>query len=197
MAAIGFALVGVRAFEFGGSHPTTAGVAALLPTLVLLVTVGVQATTEEAVFRGYLLQVTGSQIPAWPAVLLGAIVFAAIHPTANPFAMLNVGLVALFLSFLSLAQGSIWAAAGFHIGWNWAQGNLLGVPVSGLPREVAILALGPAKGAAWWLSGGEFGIEGSVAATVALAALTIGSFVYYRRVEAGRKTSAPVPSSSI
>ena len=64
------------------------------------------------------------------------------------------------------------------------------MPVSGLPRDVAILAIGPTKGAAWWLSGAEFGIEGSAAATAVLAALVVGSFYYYRRVEAKRQAEA-------
>ena len=190
MAVVGLALVAIGTYRIGGSHPTTSGLSALLPTLALLLVVGVQATTEEAIFRGYLLQVTGSQIPAWPTVLLGAALFAAAHPSGNVIAMANIVLVALFFSFVSLAQGSIWTAAGFHIGWNWAQGNLLGVPVSGLARDVAIFAIGPKTGAAEWLSGGEFGIEGSAIATVALAGLTLWSYGYYRRAEAGRSAEA-------
>ena len=67
----------------------------------------VQGATEEAVFRGYFLQVTGSQLGAWPALLAGAVIFAVLHPTSNPFALANIVLVALFFSFVSLAQGSI------------------------------------------------------------------------------------------
>jgi len=190
MVVVALALVGIGTLRFGGSTPTTSGVAAILPTLLLLLVVGVQATTEEVLFRGYLLQVTGSQIAAWPTLILGAAVFAGAHPAGNAIAMTNTVLVALFFSFISLAQGSIWMAAGFHIGWNWSQGNLLGVPVSGLTREVSILALGPTKGATWWLSGGEYGIEASAVATVALAILATWSYFYYRRVEAARDVEA-------
>ena len=61
-------------------------------------TVAIQATTEEAIFRGYLLQVTGSQIAGWPAVILVSVGFAALHPSTNPFAMANIVLVAAFFS---------------------------------------------------------------------------------------------------
>jgi len=110
----------------------------------------------------------------------------------RPGLLLNIALVALFFSFLSLAQGSLWAAIGFHIGWNYAQGNLLGIPVSGTAREVALLALGPTADTPAWLTGGSFAIEGSIDASIVLAVLAVGSFLYYRRVEVTRRQGGSV-----
>ena len=60
-------------------------------------------------------------------------------------------------------------ASGVHLGWNWAHGFVVDLPVSGLdlvdnPVVDPIIA-GPA-----WLNGGAFGPEASVAGSVALAA---------------------------
>ena len=92
----------------------------------------------------------------------------------RPGLLLNIALVALFFSFLSLAQGSLWAAIGFHIGWNYAQGNLFGIPVSGTAREVALLALGPTAETPAWLTGSRhFAIEGSIDASIVLADMAV------------------------
>ncbi|NTU72424.1 MAG: CPBP family intramembrane metalloprotease, partial [Coriobacteriia bacterium] len=48
---------------------------------------------------------------------------------------------------------------------------------------------GPNKGAAWWLSGAEFGIEGSAAATAALAGLAVWSFFYFKRTAAKKQAA--------
>ena len=153
---------------------------------MLLLTVGVQATTEEAVFRGYMLQVAGSQLPAWPAVIIVSVFFAAVHPTTNPFAMANIVLVALFLRVpLACARVDL-GGRGIPHRLELGAGQPPRHPIAASP---ATFRSWHRRRSAWWCSlGPEFGIEGSAAATVVLAGLMVASFVYYRRVEAGRKT---------
>jgi CAAX protease family protein len=162
----------------------TLGSSALWIVVLLLIVWVVQATTEEIAMRGYLLQTFGRQLPAWVAVLVPAILFAILHIGATPIALVNILLIAIFFSFLSLGQGSIWMAAGIHTGWNMVQGNILGVPVSGIPHSVTIWAFSPATDAPQWLTGGIFGIEASAAATIVLALAAVWSYFYYRRRQA-------------
>ena len=131
MAGSALLLVALGKYDLGGSEHTTIGMAALLPVLAVMVVWLVQASTEEILMRGYLLQLSGNQMPGWLAVILVSFGFAAIHMNFHPFVLANITLVAIFFSFVSLAQGNLWAACGFHVGWNAMQGSVLGIPVSG------------------------------------------------------------------
>jgi hypothetical protein len=143
----------------------------------------VQSSTEEAVVRGYLLQISALQLPSWLALGISSVIFGIAHLDFHPLVLTNITLAAFCFSFVALGQGSLWMACGIHAGWNYTQGSLLGIPVSGSEREGSIWALGPAQGAPEWLTGGDFGIEGGAAATVVLAIAVVISFVYYRRCE--------------
>jgi hypothetical protein len=139
---------------------------------------------------GYLLPIGGLQLSSWLAVFVTSFLFAAAHMNFQPLVLLNITLYAVAASFVALGQGSLWLVCGFHIAWNWAQGNLFGIPVSGTARQVSVWTFGPASGSNDTLTGGDFGIEGSLAATVVLALVSVGSFVYYRRCAARRASTA-------
>ena len=164
----------------------TVGAGALLIVIPLVLAVLVQASTEEAMFRGYVQQLTGTQLAGWAAVLAPSIGFAAAHLDFHPLVMANIILVAILFSFLALRIGTIWLVCGIHCGWNWAQGNLFGIPVSGNPVDVSILRFAPDASGADWLTGGEFGIEGSAVTTVVLA---LAAFAAYRWFTAGARTT--------
>jgi uncharacterized protein len=157
------------------------GLAALPLVLALMLVWLVQGTTEEIVVRGYLLQIHGQQLPAWVAVLITSLGFAFAHLGAGPVALVNITLVALFFSFVSLRRGSIWLASGIHVGWNYAQGNLLGIPVSGSARDTALIFLGPAPGSSELVTGGGYGVEQSLPATALLLVLAVWSYLDYRK----------------
>ena len=57
--------------------------------------------------------------------------------------------------------------AALHSAWNFAQGNLFGIPVSGLTGSPSPLTATLSDGLTW-VSGGDFGIEGGLAATAVL-----------------------------
>lgn len=104
--------------------------AALLPVAAL---VFVQATAEELMFRGYLLQQLAlrSRNPLVWAVLPSA-VFGSLHYSAalpGGAELLYVGttfLMALALAALVWRTGSLWASIGLHVGF-----NLIGLTVVG------------------------------------------------------------------
>lgn len=159
----------------------TGGLAALLPVVLLFAVWIVQSSTEETVMRGYLLQIHAQQLPAWLAIVIPAVGFAVIHMNFNPLPLLNITLVAVFFSFVALRQGSLWMVAGLHTGWNYIQGNILGIPVSGGSRSTSLVFMAPSEGSLDWFTGGDFGIEGGAAATLLLAGLSIWSFLALRK----------------
>jgi membrane protease YdiL (CAAX protease family) len=166
------------------------GVDSLVWILLLLPVFVVQASTEEAITRGYMLQIGGRDINGWVAILGSSVIFAVIHPGASPVALLNIALYAVFASFVALGQGSLWLIAGIHIGWNYFQGNIYGVPVSGDPKANSLLAFGPTSGSNDLITGGAFGLEASLIGSVVLVVALAIAFGAYRRAEAGRLTAA-------
>lgn len=192
MAAAVFVLVAAGQYADGASAHTTLGAAALSTVALLVVVWIVQGTAEELVVRGYMLQIGGVSLPAWVAIIGSSLLFAVAHLDFTPLPLLNITLFAIFACFVALGQGSLWLLAGIHVGWNYFQGNVFGVPVSGLPRDVSIWAFGPTPGSSTVITGGNFGIEGSLVGTILLVTATVIAYVYYRRCEARRSATAPV-----
>lgn len=130
------------------------------------------ALAEEVVFRGVPLVLLAAAFGRGPAVVGLSALFAAAHllnPEVSPLALANIGLAGVFLGACFYLPGGLWTATGAHLGWNLTLAALA-APVSGLPLPVPMLdylAGGPA-----WLTGGAFGPEGGVVATIALAGAT-------------------------
>jgi hypothetical protein len=64
-----------------------------------------------------------------------------------------------------MATRSLWFAMGLHTAWNFLQGSIFGVAVSGNGAPTDSL-LQPLIQGNQWLTGGAFGIEASVIAVV-------------------------------
>jgi membrane protease YdiL (CAAX protease family) len=130
------------------------------------------AAAEEAMLRGYPLQALAEAWGAGWALVVTSIVFALLHlpnPGVGWVGLANIMGAGLFLGALFLRTGSLWWASGAHLGWNWSHAFLADLPVSGLELVDAPLVEPVLSGPAW-LSGGGFGPEGSVLATVAVFA---------------------------
>lgn len=161
----------VRAAQVGGA-------------LVALVGFIVQASTEEVVTRGYLMQVTYRKWGLTAAVAFQAVVFTALHgvnANVSVIALVNILLIALVLAFWALAEGGLWGVCAFHMVWNWLQGNVYGIEVSGMDIRTTVLDIGGAPGSTTLLTGGGFGIEGSLLTTAVLAIATVLAALAYRR----------------
>lgn len=125
------------------------------------------ALLEELLFRGFVFQRLVDGIGPGAAQMLMGLLFAVAH-WGNPgmegatqfWATLDTVLGALLLGFTYLRTGSLALPIGVHLGWNWAQGALLGFDVSGFDQVgwlVPTLLDKPQ-----WLTGGHFGPEASV-----------------------------------
>lgn len=114
---------------------------ALLPLAVLFL---LQGSTEEAVTRGYMLQMGARQLPGWVAIIASSVLFSVLHINFDPLILINITLFAVFASLVALQQGSLWIVCGIHAGWNFFQGNVFGLPVSGHVEATALFTFGPA-----------------------------------------------------
>ncbi len=137
---------------------------------------GVAAAGEEAVFRGYAFQALARGIGPVAATLIASAGFAAAHwrnPNLDALALLNIFFAGILLSVAYLRTRSLWFPTALHLGWNWMMGTVLALPVSGLVLVNTPLYDGRELGPDW-LTGGSFGPEGGLAATIAfLLALVV------------------------
>lgn len=128
------------------------------------------AAAEEALFRGYPMQLIAAEKGPVLALWLMSAGFAAVHvwnPGVTGLGVVNILAAGLLLGVVYLKTGSLWWATGAHLGWNWALGYLGDLPVSGLELMDAPLVMSVVSGPTW-LSGGSFGPEGSALTAVAL-----------------------------
>jgi uncharacterized protein len=178
---------GLYRVQWNGLHPPegpTWGM--VLLQALLFIRVGVM---EEMWMRGYLMQnlaegLRGRSLSARESVLVvwgcTAVLFAALHaanPGASWHSTANVAVAGLLLGAGRVLTGSLAIPIGLHVAWNWAQGPLLGLPVSGNAMP-ASLATTTAAGPVVW-TGGSFGPEGGLpglAATLAGIVL-VGAWV--------------------
>lgn len=174
-------LLATGQYDTGASEHTRSGAEALLPLIPLAALFALQGSTEEAVTRGYMLQIAGRQLPAWAAIVGSSVFFAVVHVDFHPIVLVNITLFALMASFLVLAQRSLWLVCGIHAAWNYAMGNIYGAPVSGNPEAVSFFSLGPAAGSSESVTGGLFGPEGGIVVTAVWLVGTIVAFVIFRR----------------
>lgn len=191
MMAVGV-LVGwaTGVYDTGVSEHSRVGASALVVIVPLILVYYFQASTEEAATRGFMLPVAGSQTNAWLAILGSSIFFALIHVDFTPIVLINITLYAVFASFVALGQGNLWLIAGIHAGWNYAQGNLFGLPVSGNPSASSLWTFGPTSGSNDTVSGADFGLEASLIGTVILVVALAVAVVAYRRAAAAREVEA-------
>lgn len=181
-------------YESGGSDHTRSGIGALWLLVPWLGVFAVQASTEEAVTRGYMLQMGGRQLPGWIVILGSSFFFAIIHVNFDPLILAALTLYAVFACLVALQQGSLWLIAGIHAGWNFFQGNVLGLPVSGHSQASTLFSIGPADGASEVMSGGDFGVEASLPGVVVLViALGVAWYAFSTRppVDVAETESVP------
>ena len=159
----------------------------------LMLGVGVM---EELGYRGYPLQRAIHGLGVRGGMALLAVLFCLSHPLdatmsagVMVIAMLNLFVFALVESLLWWRTGSLAAAIGAHMGWNWMQ-QTLGFGVSGIESHGGWKPV--FHGAPEWLTGGSFGLEASIAATVVLVLALVG-LVRWRpsaHAHAGRASAA-------
>jgi membrane protease YdiL (CAAX protease family) len=122
------------------------------------------AMGEELLFRAVLFRIIEQVSGTTVAIVISAVIFGLLHG-ANPGAT-AFGIAALTIEFgvmLALAYvltRNIWLAIGIHMAWNFTQGYIFGVAVSGTDQPYSILKT--AVSGPDLLTGGSFGPEGSI-----------------------------------
>ncbi|MDN3354867.1 CPBP family intramembrane glutamic endopeptidase [Actinomadura sp. DC4] len=134
------------------------------------------AVAEEVLFRGVLFRIVEEMAGTWGAMAVSAVVFGALH-LVNPHAtiwgaiaiMIEAGLM---LGAAYAATRTLWLPIGLHLAWNFAEGAIFGVTVSGSGDGPQGLVKGTLSGSAV-LTGGTFGPEASVVAILVCGVPTV------------------------
>jgi uncharacterized protein len=132
------------------------------------------AALEELLFRGYAFRVLESAAGPLAAVLVSSALFALAHgwnPNVALLGLANIFLAGVLLAVAYLRTRSLWFVTALHAGWNWVMAAVLDAPVSGIEQLDTPLYDLRVGGPSWW-SGGTFGPEAGVPATLVLAAAT-------------------------
>jgi len=125
------------------------------------------AMIEEVINRGYLFQTLCEGIGKAKAAVIISLIFSLIHifnPEFSILAGVFLFVHGLLYAIAYLKTRSLWTPIGLHIAWNFAQGPIAGMQVSGTSVESSFFlteAGGPDV-----LTGGSFGIEGGLVAII-------------------------------
>jgi len=139
---------------------------------------------EELAFRGILFRWIEEFGGSWAALAVTSALFGLAHifnPNATWFSSFAIAVEAgVLLGGAYMLTRSLWLPMGLHAAWNFTQGEIFDVPVSGIDEHGLVQAKlsGPAL-----LSGGTFGLEASIIAlTIATAA---GVWLVYLSIRKG------------
>lgn len=179
-----FSAVMALLWAMGIYHPAGFGpIGAILGGLSLAILSGV---VEELLFRGILFRASARLVGTWGALLFTSLLFGLAH-LANKGATLSSGIAIMLEAGILLGAAyamteRLWLPIGLHIGWNFTEGSIFGMSVSGNSSALALLH-GSLSGPQI-LAGGAFGPEASVVAV--MICLLVAGFFLYRTVKMHR-----------
>ncbi|MDG3439898.1 CPBP family intramembrane glutamic endopeptidase [Nitrospirillum amazonense] len=136
------------------------------------------ALAEEAVFRGIVFGVTERAWGSRTALAISALLFGLVHLPNEGISLLAVAAACAFgllQAAIYMKMRRLWLCIGSHVAWNYSVGQVFSVPVSG-HAVTSGLVRGDLAGAPW-LTGGAFGVEGSL---VSLVVIAIAALVWLR-----------------
>lgn len=123
---------------------------------------------EEIVFRGVLFRQFEAMLGTWAALAITSAFFGIAHignPGATWFSSFAIAVEAgVLLGAAYMITRRLWLPIAIHAAWNFTQGWVFSVPVSGGDAPLGLLItrrVGPE-----WLTGGDFGLEASAVAMV-------------------------------
>lgn len=159
-----------------------------------------QGPAEEVLFRGYVLQNVRQQWGIGAALLVSSVMFSLLHlsnPSYGVLPFINLVLfglgAALYRVYVDADQ--LWGVFAIHTVWNWLQQVVFGLPNSGITSvaDNTLIQVTPDASLPGPLSGGGFGPEGTLFATLVLLALIGGSL----RARAAQRRRPANPQQAI
>jgi len=144
-----------------------------------LIITGFIAVSEEIVFRGYPIRKMKECANEFSILLITGLIFSLFHISNlgyNFNAFIFLIIANILLGKLIIDSKYLWASIAFHFTWNFVEGYVLGLPISGFISRSTIFKI-ELRGNKL-ITGGVFGIEASlVSIIIFVLALVIYSLV--------------------
>lgn len=146
---------------------------------------GMGAFIQELVFRVIMFKNFEEWLGSWPAMVLIALIFGALHfgnPNATFLSSLMLAIQDILLTAAFMLTRRLWLVWGLHFGWNFLQDGVFGMANSGqtaLPSWLTSSVSGPD-----WLTGGAFGVEASYISTI--LCVTVAVFILRAVIRQGK-----------
>lgn len=141
------------------------------PILYILPALGMafsSAIFEEILLRGILFRIVEEKSGSYIALFISALIFGLLH-LLNPNSSLIAGIglaiqAGLLLGAAYIYSRNLWFPIAIHFAWNFTQTAIYGANVSGnaLSKTLITSRISGSE----WFTGGQFGPEGSIQATV-------------------------------
>ena len=170
-----FSLAFLMSYLFGGLelHSLDFSAGTILYVLSTIPFWFIQGGTEELLTRGWLLPIINKRSNLAIAIAVSSSLFGLMH-LANAhvtfLSILSIILSGVFMALYMLKTDNLWGVAGLHGAWNFTQGNIYGLAVSGKSTGFSFFRFAAKPESADWISGGAFGTEGSLFASIVLLA---------------------------
>ncbi len=143
------------------------------------------AIEEEILYRALLFRLCSKVVGTWGALIVSAAIFGVMH-MGNPGwtvpGLISVAVAGVMLAAAYTATGRLWLPIGIHTGWNFTQGSVFGLEVSGNDVGSGLIA-GSLNGPSY-LTGGRFGPEATIEAVVIVTVMA--TFLLWRSVKLRR-----------
>ncbi|WP_051412023.1 CPBP family intramembrane glutamic endopeptidase [Halonatronum saccharophilum] len=133
---------------------------------IILLAWVVQGAAEEILIRGWQMPTLGAKYTPGFAFVFSSLIFAIMHifnANVTLISLINLALIGFLFAFYALGEERLWGVCGFHTAWNFVQGNIFGLEVSGMASSVSLLHL--SVNGSEVITGGYFGPEGGLVVT--------------------------------
>lgn len=126
------------------------------------------AIIEEILFRGIVFRIIEEKLGSYFSLIISATIFGLLHMT-NPNSSLIAGIglaiqAGLLLASAYIYSRNLWLPIAIHFAWNFTQSAIFGANVSG--NKISKTLITSEINGAEWFTGGQFGPEGSIQATL-------------------------------
>ena len=170
--------VGVIALT--GSYRVTGTNGDYSPWVDLFVVVIVAGLYEEIICRGVIFRLVEEGLGTWGAAVVSALIFGALHLNNSGAtwwdAIATVIDAGLLFAAVYVVTRSLWWCIGLHFAWNIMEGPVFGSTVSGVATQNSWLT--PSWTGPGILTGGAFGLVGSIVPVILMGILSIALLVY-------------------
>lgn len=133
------------------------------------------AIFEEIIFRGILFRIIEEKLGSYISLFISAFIFGLLHlanPNSSFIAAIGLAIQAgLLLGAAYIFSRNLWFPIAIHFAWNFTETGIFGAIISG--NKVSHSLLTSEISGTEWISGGKFGPEGSIQATLFCLILTV------------------------